>query len=577
MSMRTTYAFVTMAALALAGLPARSQDWAQWGKNPRHTSATSAIGQPARTILADVVYDPFVEAEKADPLFGGNLAVHYQVPILDGDDVFMEFKSGTFTTVDHWETQIWNEKRLRWQNGHLETEWTFQSDWKPAPYGSATNGPAWEPVFHAALAGSYVYVPGAGGSVFKVNKADGSLVARLSPFGAVDRDTFTSGPLTVDGAGNVYYNVLKLDHGNPWDADVVGSWLVKISADGVARKATITSLTPGAPKGNDRCLGVFNGSQLPWPPSPDAVPPTVPCGTQRIGLNSSPAVAPDGTIYTISVAHLWSREAYLVAANPDLSPKWHASLRDRLHDGCNVLLPPNGTPDGCRVGATTGYDPAQNRPGAGRVLDDNSASPVVTPDGSIIYGAYTSYNYVQGHLMKFSSTGQFQAAYRFGWDDTPAIYVHDGTYSVITKDNQYGNTGSYCGDDTWCPPDRTTYNPAFPEAYFITRLNKDLQVESRWQNTNPLSCRREANGQVTCVNDHPAGFEFCVNAPAVDRNGNVYNNSEDGNLYVVRPNGTLREHLFLDTALGAAYTPLSIGADGKIFTQNNGHLFVVGQ
>jgi hypothetical protein len=28
--------------------------------------------------------------------------------------------------------------------------------------------------------------------------------------------------------------------------------------------------------------------------------------------------------------------------------------------------------------------------------------------------------------------------------------------------------------------------------------------------------------------------------------------------------------------IGAAYTPLSVGPDGKIYTQNAGHLFVVG-
>jgi hypothetical protein len=34
--------------------------------------------------------------------------------------------------------------------------------------------------------------------------------------------------------------------------------------------------------------------------------------------------------------------------------------------------------------------------------------------------------------------------------------------------------------------------------------------------------------------------------------------------------------LFLNLALGAAYTPVSIGGDGKLYTQNNGHLFAVG-
>jgi hypothetical protein len=55
------------------------------------------------------------------------------------------------------------------------------------------------------------------------------------------------------------------------------------------------------------------------------------------------------------------REGHLVAVNPDLTPKWNASLAERLTDGCNVTLPPNGTPGGCRAGACTGVDPWQNR------------------------------------------------------------------------------------------------------------------------------------------------------------------------------------------------------------------------
>jgi len=79
-----------------------------------------------------------------------------------------------------------------------------------------------------------------------------------------------------------------------------------------------------------------------------------------------------------------------------------------------------------------------------------------------------------------------------------------------------------------------------------------------------------------CVDDHPEGFEWCVNQPVVDAAGTVYLNSEDGNLYAFAADGHEIAHIFLDTALGAAYTPVSMGPDGAIYAQNNGKLFVIG-
>lgn len=46
---------------------------------------------------------------------------------------------------------------------------------------------------------------------------------------------------------------------------------------------------------------------------------------------------------------------------------------------------------------------------------------------------------------------------------------------------------------------------------------------------------------------------------------------------MLEPDGTLKHKLFTNLAIGAAYTPLSIGPDGKIYTQNAGHLFVAGE
>jgi len=581
------FAVLLVAALALSAqvfTPTTAQ-WPQWGQNSQHQGSVSTIGQTANRILAEVVFDPFTSQEESDPLAAPNLLVHYQAPMLDGaNDVFMMSKSGTYTSISTWETQIWNEQRLHWTGGSLVQKWAFASDWKPVPYFSETSGrgPQWEPVFHAALSSEFVYVPGFGGTVWKLQKGDGSVAAHYNPFGSSEDPTiFLTGPITIDTSGNIYYNAVQLvigSQGSAWDNDVVNSWLVKISAGGSSSKATYASLVPGAPPPTGgHCLGVFSGAQLPWPPSPDAVPPNIDCGSVRTGLNLAPAVGSDGTIYVPAVHHFSTRTAYMLAVNSNLTPKWQTSLRDRFNDGCNVYLPPNGSPGGCRTGAHNGVDPAQNRPGAGRVIEDGTYSPTIAPDGSIFFGTYARYNWAQGHMMKFSSSGQFLASYIFGWDITPAIYKHGSSYSVVMKDNHYSGLGSYCNDETNCPSDRTASDPANPAAFFVTQLSSSLVPEWSYQNTNTNSCTRNPNGTISCVSDHPSGFEWCINAPAVDGAGVVYANSEDGNLYTINQGGGLNKVLFMNLAIGAAYTPLAIGADGKIYTENNGTMFVVGQ
>ena len=129
-----------------------------------------------------------------------------------------------------------------------------------------------------------------------------------------------------------------------------------------------------------------------------------------------------------------------------MTGKWAASFRGRLNDGCGVSFPignPGGANanGGCAAGATFGVDPATNEPPPARVLDDSSSTPVVAPDGSIFYGAYTSYNCAQGHMLHFSANGDFLNSFNFGWDNTPAIYPHGGTYSVVFKNNHYGGPG----------------------------------------------------------------------------------------------------------------------------------------
>jgi hypothetical protein len=571
-----------------------AQGWPQWGQNPQHSGSIGIVGQSPNKRLAHLTYDPFVTQEQAENF--GELLAHYQAPLTDGQDVFMEFISGTYNSCnprgsytpfpcgnDNWFNQVWSERRLHWEGGQLVQKWSFVSDWKPEPDAGGELG-GWQPVFHSALTADYIYVPGAGGTVFQLSRGSGNTIARLNPFGTtIDSSTFVSSPITVDSQGNVYYNVLKLNITNdpttndPWAfgpnfdgtgvVDIPDAWLVKISSNGKINKVSYKSLAfnPAAPA---TCLGVFSIDTLPWPPSPTAVPRTIPCLSQRPGVNITPAIAPNGTIYSVTVAHnpFASRYAYIVAFNPDLSLKWTASLRDRLNDGCGVLVPiaPTSTPaaNSCRNGANFGVDPATNQLPAGRVIDQSSSSPVVTPDGGVIYGSYTVYDHARGHMFRFDANGNFAAAFNFGWDSTPAIYPHNGTYSIVIKDNHY-DAGGYCepeGD----PLSDAVCVDAPPGPYYITQLSPAMKIE--WQFKN-----------ATTDSDHPNGFEWCINAPAVDILGNVYVNSEDGNLYVLGQGGFLLSQLFLNQALGAAYTPLSLGSDGRIYTENDGILFAVGQ
>jgi outer membrane protein assembly factor BamB len=574
---------IAAASPGIAAAHGGGVDWPQWGQNAQHQGSVATDAQSLQQALANVAYDPFVDQERVDG--GGSILVHYQTPLLVGDAVFMEFKTGTYTPangsndVTRWNSQIWNERRLQLQGSSFTQAWNFQSDWKPEPANLALG---WEPVFHAAVVGNSVYVPGFGGTVFRVNAVNGQQLARVNPFGAtIDPNTYVSGPLVADYHGNVYYNALQLDA----NQNATGAWLVKVGPDGSSQIESFANLVPGAPT---TCVGAFNNTTLPWPPAPGVLPASGPCGIQRPGLNVSPAVGPDGTVYTISRADFNERYSYVVAANPDLSPKWAASMRDRLNDGCGVLVPIAKTPapqqGACRNDATFGVDPQTNQQPAGRVRDIMSSSPTVLPDGSVLYGAWTRYDTIRGHLFKFSAAGAFQAAIDFGYDSTPAVYkAPDGSVHIILKENHYdGEFGTYCNPGTDQVSEIVCANTGVAQGpFYITQVNANLQVEWRFQNTNTETCTRQPDGTLTCVNDTPQGFEWCVNAPAVDGNGTVYANSEDGFLYSI-PQGhhgtftQFQQRVFMGVALGNAYTPSSISRNGIVFTSDNGSLFAIG-
>src|SRR5437867_5063374 len=94
---------------------AAGPSWPQWAQNPQHTGFLNVAGQALNKILANIVYDPLVPDEQA--LNDGDLLVHYQVPLVDGDDVYMESKAGSYTAGDY-ATQTWHQNKFTFQRSN---------------------------------------------------------------------------------------------------------------------------------------------------------------------------------------------------------------------------------------------------------------------------------------------------------------------------------------------------------------------------------------------------------------------------------------------------------------------------
>lgn len=539
-------------------------DWGQWGQNWAHTGQSCVAAQGFGQVLGTVTFDPFVpqEVEEAAGLFGrDDLFVHYATPMVVGDDLYMAVKSGAYVSCsppgsqtpfpcgfDAWDQQTWAVKHLAWESGALVPKQTFGSSWKPPPW-PVVGG--WEPVFQPAVQGEVVWVPGASGTVLRLDRQLGNVQA-LNPFGDSNQNRYVTGPLVIDADGTLLYNVIELDAQSPETGDARG-YLVRVPTSGAPARVTYQDIVNGAPAASDQCPYSFRAGNIPGP-YPATVPvPTGPCGSQRPGFNSGPAIGPGGVIFVVSRAHYAQNDSSLVALNSDLTARWTFRMREILDDGCGVLA------TSCRQGAPTGVDPSTGLKPSVWVNDQASSVPVALPDGAVLYGGLTTYNGGRGHLVKVSPDGKLMGTYDFGWDVTPAVWVRGNTYSIVTKDNHY-------------------FRPPSGEGpYDITQLSRDLAPEWKFTATNTQSCQTQPGGGLSCVSDHPDGFEWCVNAPAIGPDGTVYANSEDGRVYSIRQGGSQLDQRFLLQSLGAAYTPIAIDSRGRVYSMNGGVMTVVGQ
>ena len=180
---------------------------------------------------------------------------------------------------------MWTEKLYRWDAaGELYEKWSFDTDWKPEPQLG------FEPMFQPALDDGADRVPGAGGTLWMLDRDDRrACCARSQPFGPPDPDTYVAGGIAVAPDGTIYYNAIKLDHDPPATTARRRRGSSRSAPDGTVRTADYATSSRARPQPDDLCVGEyqFGHDPLPWPPvdaSGTIVPPTpVPCGAAAPG------------------------------------------------------------------------------------------------------------------------------------------------------------------------------------------------------------------------------------------------------------------------------------------------------
>ena len=180
------------------------------------------------------------------------------------------------------------------------------------------------------------------------------------------------------------------------------------------------------------------------------------------------------------------------------------------------------------------------------------------PDGRILYGSFSFYNEERGHLFEFSREGKVLGTYDFGWDLTPAVATIDGDahhhQGQPLRRVQRHRSGTVLPDDA----------RRIARAGLAVPEHRDQELRA------PARRERELHGR------SPARLRV-VHQRSRDRRERHDVCEQRGRQRLRdRRDGQVRDHLLLDTALGAAYTPVALDREGRVYALNAGRLYVVG-
>ena len=218
-------------------------------------------------------------------------------------------------------------------------------------------------------------------------------------------------------------------------------------------------------------------------------------------MRSSPAIGPDGTIYA-RFEYAVSPGTEFVALNPDGTVKWKHSLNSFM-GGTGVVTPAIGL-DGMIYGALLAdqFDPS-NQCDVGASC--GASLQAINPDGT---RGWRSSNLVIGQDLSSS----------------PAI-GSDGTIYVTATD--------IAGQGLLFAIDSTGTNKKWT---YLTDLNDSCPIST--------------------------GFAGFFSSPSIDSNGTIYVGNDNGYLYAINPDGSLKWKYCADLLVR---TSPAIGTDGTIY------------
>jgi outer membrane protein assembly factor BamB len=309
-----------------------------------------------------------------------------------------------------------------------------------------------------------------------------------------------------------------------------------IAADGTVYVGYSLGKTNSCPVGGGNLLWAIKDGGVKW--SSVGVGISVDAGVA--GLEGSPAVGPDGTIYVAVFAP--ARSLSLYAINPDGSQKW----RRPYSVSSSPTVGADGTIYTSSGAGVVAIDPDGNTKWTFASGSTNS-SPAVGADGTVYVssgGGLYALDPAGNQKWTFAS-GSTNSSPAVGADGTVYVSSGGGLYALDPAGNQKWNFTGGSGDPAF-GPDGTIY---------VSSVGGDLIA------INP-------DGSLKWTSKGNGG------APAVGADGTIYVSSNGNpavNLIAINPDGSLK---WTSDANGG--TSPVIGADGTIYVGSGASLYAIG-